>query len=225
MMKRRICVMMTTVILAVTPIVINAEEMGVVTADYLNVREGASTSDAIVGGLSNGEEVTITEVTDNGWCEITYGNGNGYVSSDYVTTDPEAVVPEDIAYEEAGAAEAAVDEGTEVSDASASQSEGWDGAVLTPSAGVVYGPSGKETYYNLNMSGVVDIMRSMGNNDEYWVREDGVKMLGDYVMCAANLSVHPRGSLVESSLGTCIVCDTGGFAASNPNQLDIAVTW
>ena len=101
----------------------------------------------------------------------------------------------------------------------------WDGPVLTRQAGVVMGPSGKETYYNLDMSGVVQIMRDMGNTDEYWVREDGCKMLGDYIMCAANLSVHPRGSLVPCSLGMCIVCDTGGFAAANPNQLDIAVNW
>jgi hypothetical protein len=65
----------------------------------------------------------------------------------------------------------------------------------------------------------------MGNTDEYWIREDGCKMLGDYIMCAANLDVRPRGSLVESSLGTCIVCDTGGFAYSDPYQLDIAVNW
>ena len=101
----------------------------------------------------------------------------------------------------------------------------WDGAVLSRGNGSVHGPSGKETYYNLNMNGVVSIMRGMGNTDEYWVRDDGCKMLGDYIMCAANLSVHPRGSLVESSLGTCIVCDTGGFASGNSNQLDIAVTW
>ena len=101
----------------------------------------------------------------------------------------------------------------------------WDGPVLSRSAGSVKGPSGKETYYNLDMSGVISIMRRMGNTDEYWVRDDGCKMLGDYIMCAANLSVHPRGSLVESSLGTCIVCDTGGFASHNSNQLDIAVTW
>ncbi len=101
----------------------------------------------------------------------------------------------------------------------------WDGPVLSAWAGTVMGPSGKETYYNLDMSGVVSIMRGMGNNDEYWVREDGCKMLGQYIMCAANLDVHPRGSLVESSLGTCIVCDTGGFAYENPTQLDIATTW
>jgi peptidoglycan hydrolase CwlO-like protein len=97
--------------------------------------------------------------------------------------------------------------------------------VLTKSKGVVMGPSGKETYYNMNMSGVVRIMRNMGNNDPYWVRSDGVKMLGDYVMVAANLSVHPRGSHVSCSLGQAIVCDTGTFALSNPNQLDIAVNW
>lgn len=108
------------------------------------------------------------------------------------------------------------------------QSSSWDGPVLTPSAGVVYGPSGKETYYNLDMSGVISIMRGMGfdeANYPYWVREDGVKMLGSYCICAANLDVHPRGTLVESSLGTCLVCDTGGFAYSNPNQLDLATAW
>ena len=64
---------------------------------------------------------------------------------------------------------------------------------LTKSAGVYNGPSGKETYYNLNMSGVVSIMRSMGYSEEeypYWVREDGCKMLGDYIMVAANFSIR-----------------------------------
>ena len=75
------------------------------------------------------------------------------------------------------------------------------------------------------MSGVVDIMQNMGYNEQYWVREDGVKMYGEYVMVAADLNTHPRGSLVESSLGTAIVVDTGSFAASNPNQLDIATSW
>ncbi len=101
----------------------------------------------------------------------------------------------------------------------------WDGPVLTRSAGVNQGPSGKETYYNLPMQGVVSIMRSIGNNDEYWVREDGVKMLGDYVMVAAHLPTRPRGSLIPTSLGMGIVCDTGTFALSNHTQLDIAVAW
>ena len=104
----------------------------------------------------------------------------------------------------------------------------WKGEVLSKSKGVVYGPSGKETYYNLNMNGVVNIMRSAGYSEEeypYWIREDGVKMLGNYVMVAADYNTRPRGTILESSLGTAIVCDTGGFAKSNPTQLDIAVAW
>ena len=100
-----------------------------------------------------------------------------------------------------------------------------DGSCLTPSGGVYYGPTGKETYYNLNMSGVVSNAQAQGIQGEYWVREDGVKMYGDYVIVAANLDTHPRGSTVETSLGTGIVLDTGGFAASDPNQVDIAVDW
>ena len=104
--------------------------------------------------------------------------------------------------------------------------ESQPGDHLTKSSGVYYGPSGKETYYNLNMNGVVSNAQNMGIEGEYWVREDGCKMYGDYVICAADLNVHPRGSLVESSLGTCIVLDTGGFATNGSGvALDIAVDW
>lgn len=99
------------------------------------------------------------------------------------------------------------------------------GPSLTRGRGTIQGPSGKETYYNLNMSGVVNIMRRMGYDYEYWVRDDGVKMFGNYVMVAANLNLRPRGSLIQTSLGMGIVCDTGGFAKRNPTQLDIATSW
>lgn len=96
---------------------------------------------------------------------------------------------------------------------------------LTTSGGVYYGPSCKETYYNLNMSGVINIMCGMGNNDTYWVREDGAKMLGDYIIVAADLSKYPRGTIVETSLGKGIVCDTGSFTKNSDTQLDIATDW
>ena len=101
----------------------------------------------------------------------------------------------------------------------------YNGPVLSRSRGTITGPSGKETYYNLNMSGCISIMNGRGFNEPYWVRSDGVKMYGYYVMCAAGLSIRPKGSIVESSNGLAIVVDTGGFAARNPRQLDIAVTW
>lgn len=99
---------------------------------------------------------------------------------------------------------------------------------LTRESGVFDGPSGRETYYNLPMGGVVDIMRGCGYSEEdypYWVRDDGAKMLGPYVMVAASFDIRPRGTILECSLGTALVCDTGGFAYSNPYQLDIAVDW
>lgn len=103
------------------------------------------------------------------------------------------------------------------------------------------GPSGQETYYNMDMSGIVSSLQRGGwmynqcvdtdlidyilDTKGYWVREDGCKMFGDYIMVAAGLDVRPRGSLVQTSLGMGIVVDTGGFAYNDPYQLDIATTW
>ena len=97
--------------------------------------------------------------------------------------------------------------------------------VLTKQKGVNYYGDQKETYYNLTIDGVINNARAQGIEGEYWVREDGCKMYGDYIIVAANLDTYPRGSLVETSLGIGIVLDTGGFAASNPNQVDIATDW
>lgn len=92
--------------------------------------------------------------------------------------------------------------------------------------GVYYGPSGKETYYNLNMSTVVSYMRAQGNNDTYWIREDGAKMLGDYVMVAADLSTYSKGDIVDTSLGQGIVVDTGKFTTDGSGtKIDIATDW
>lgn len=102
-------------------------------------------------------------------------------------------------------------------------------SVLTREGGVNYYNGIKETYYNLDMSYVVELMRYEGYSEEdypYSVSdENGCKMLGDYIMVAANLDRYPKGTIVETSLGMGIVCDTGEFAVSNPNQFDIAVTW
>ena len=187
------------------PVMAEGNNYGYVSAEWLNVRNGDSTENEILGCLKKGTEVNIVDETENGWYQINFECGTAYVSGKYISEDDASNMSED--------------------SENNSDTNTWNGPVLNRSNGTVQGPSGKETYYNLDMSGVVNIMRNMGNSDEYWVREDGVKMLGNYIMCAANLSVHPRGSLVESSLGTCIVCDTGSFAYSNPNQLDIVVNW
>ena len=103
----------------------------------------------------------------------------------------------------------------------------WNGQVLNASVGTIEGPSGIETYYNLPMQGVVNNAKRAGILGDYWVRSDGVKMLGDYILAACDVTgvAHNRYDIVETSLGEAICADTGGFAVNNPTQIDIAVSW
>jgi len=99
---------------------------------------------------------------------------------------------------------------------------------ITKERGGYMGPSGRETYYNLYMGNCVGYMRELGYDEvtyPYWVRDDGAKMLGNYVMCAANWHIRPKGTLLETSLGTAIVVDTGDFVAEFPYGVDLAVDW
>ena len=99
---------------------------------------------------------------------------------------------------------------------------------LTKSAGVFEGPSGKETYYNLPMGVCINNMREMGYSVEeypYYIREDGAKMLGEYVMCASNNSVRPKGTVLETSLGKAIVVDSCPAANNNSTLLDMCTDW
>lgn len=99
------------------------------------------------------------------------------------------------------------------------------GPQLSPRLGTIQGPSGKETYYNLDMVQVVIRAHQLGFEGDYWIRNDGVKMLGDYIICACAFSIRPIGTLVETSLGTGICLDTGSFAYSDPYLIDIATVW
>lgn len=99
---------------------------------------------------------------------------------------------------------------------------------ITKERGGYMGESGRETYYNLNMSNCVAFMRELGydeTNYPYWVRDDGAKMLGLYVMCAANWKIRPKGTIIPTSLGDAIVVDTGEFVKDYPNGIDLAVDW
>lgn len=91
------------------------------------------------------------------------------------------------------------------------------GGVLTPSSGVNWFNGRKETYYNLNMSGVVANAKNMGIEGDYWVRGDGVKMYGGYVIVAAQMD---KGTIIDTSLGAGIVLDW-----CPAGTIDIAVSW
>lgn len=104
----------------------------------------------------------------------------------------------------------------------------WTEGQITKERGGCMGPSGRETYYNLKMDLCVQYMRDLGFDEvnfPYWIRDDGAKMLGNYVMCAANWKTRPRGTILPTSLGDAIVVDTGAFVADYPNGVDLAVDW
>lgn len=160
------------------------------------------------------EEIHVIGTNDLTYWKVSYGDVTGYMDHGklmdemYVEPEPEPEpVPEPVIRSEPIA------------------SPEWDGTVLTAWMGVNNGPSGKETYYNLNMNGVIALMQAAGYYAEYWVRDDGVKMYGDYVMAACGFDVRPRGTIVETSLGTAICADTGTFSYTDPYQIDIAVNW
>jgi len=104
----------------------------------------------------------------------------------------------------------------------------WSEGQITKEVGGCMGPSGRETYYNLKMDICVAYMRELGYDEleyPYWIRDDGAKMLGLYVMCAANWKIRPKGTIIPTSLGDAIVVDTGAFVVDYPYGVDLAVDW
>lgn len=59
----------------------------------LNVRSGPGTSFGVVGVLSPGQVVEVTECVSSGWCHITQSGPNGWVSSTYLTAPPSPTPP------------------------------------------------------------------------------------------------------------------------------------
>ena len=97
---------------------------------------------------------------------------------------------------------------------------------LTKQNGVFFYNGKRESYYNLDMSGVVKKMHQLGFKGEYSIRSDGAKLFDGKVMIAADLSVYPKGTVLYTSLGKSIVCDTGGFVHQyGSNAFDIATNW
>lgn len=169
----------------------------------LKVRSTPDTIDDtnVIKILPIATKLTIVGKTESNWVAVKIDDEIGFVCSDYIQdTVPDT---EEITY-----------------------NHNWSGPVLNKRAGVVYGPNGKETYYNLPMNGVIKYMRKMGLNGRVWTRSDGAKMYEKYVMIAADLSKYPKGSLVEISLGTGIVVDTGAFVHNGSGvAFDVATAW
>ena len=231
------------------PVLADDTVYGQVNTYALNVRAGDTADDEIIGDLAEADEVAVTDRLDNGWYKIEYDGVTAYVKGEYIDiygesdyndeeteesyddSENDSENDSEDSYDEADADEnqnedADAADSDEAEDASEETSEStWNGPVLNRSNGTVQGPSGKETYYNLDMSYVVERLHLLGYEGEYTVREDGVKMFGEYVMCAADFDLRPIGTIVDTSLGKAIVCDTGLFTSWDSYQLDIAVAW
>lgn len=181
-----------------------------------NVRVMPTTESEVLTKLNKGDDIKVTGETKK-WYRIKYKDADAFISKDLCqATKPQETKPQETKPQETKA--------SSKKDNSSIPTE-WSGKRLTKQAGTVQGPSGKETYYNLNMSGVVSRLHRMGYSGEYWVRDDGVKMFGNYILVAASFDIRPIGTILPTSLGMGIVADTGGFARYNKYQLDIATTW
>ncbi|EPZ59537.1 SH3 domain-containing protein [Paraclostridium sordellii] len=64
----------------------SSNKIGTVNATTLNVRSGYGANYSKIGTLTNGTKVEIVE-SQNGWYQIKYNGGYGYVSGDYVKVD------------------------------------------------------------------------------------------------------------------------------------------
>ena len=95
--------------------------------------------------------------------------------------------------------------------------------VLTAAKGVNNFMGHKETWYNLKMDKVIQRTdEALGTSDLYTIREDGVKMYGPWVICAAHPS-KVRYTFVDTSLGEGIILDT--HTVNDPDLIDIATDW
>ena len=94
--------------------------------------------------------------------------------------------------------------------------------ILTAALGRIQFGNHTETWYDLPMDRVVRQAQQLGIPCEYHVREDGVKMFGEWVIVASHPSVT-RYTFVETSLGTGIVLDR--HEMPDEDLYDIATDW
>ena len=107
-----------------------------VTTTTLKVREQPSTDSAVLGLVPIDDDLLVTEELD-GWVKINIEEGDGYVSTDYVTLSTEFVKAESKAEEEARLKKA--EEERKAAEASNSSSSASQAPAMTVSGGSEYG--------------------------------------------------------------------------------------
>ena len=63
----------------------NPVQQGTITAGRLNVRDNPSKHSNVIGKLTRGAVIAVTEKTSDGWCKFKYNGHTAYVSSKFVS--------------------------------------------------------------------------------------------------------------------------------------------
>lgn len=220
---------------------ISSTPEGVASNDYVRVNQNYWGDDG---------ELTYEKFNDNAYVIKENGTVLGFTSIDGITkikTEPSSTSKEPVVESFQKNDQVIVGSRPKVSviqkDIVGSAPESsWTGPVLQKGVGTVQGPSGRETYYNQPIDPHFNIHTHQGNMlkssmdklgleypRDYHVSENGVQMLGPYVMCAADVvspsSGRHKGDIVDTSLGKAIIVDHCAAAQSERGLIDICVNW
>lgn len=69
------------------PVLYTPAEGTVYATDTVNIRKAAGTDSTILGKLGRNRSITRIATGDNGWTKVAYDDGEGYISSEYLTED------------------------------------------------------------------------------------------------------------------------------------------
>lgn len=94
--------------------------------------------------------------------------------------------------------------------------------ILTARAGRITFNGHTETWYDKPMNRVIGRVQMIGIPADYWIRDDGVKMFGPWVIVAAHQS-KIRYTRLQTSLGEGIILDY--HTMDDPELYDIATDW
>jgi cell wall-associated NlpC family hydrolase len=123
-----------------SPMAVAADGQDAMATEQVYVRTGPSTADAILGELFNGDWVTLTGYSENGFHEIWYGDYVAYVYADYLSVGG--------AVEESAAAAAAGPAGT----AYTNDAVNLRADATTDSGVIAVLPAGAEVYLTGNVA-------------------------------------------------------------------------
>lgn len=107
----------------------------------------------------------------------------------------------------------------------------WKGEKLTASKGIIFANGRYYTFYNQPMGGCFRLHKDAlapYTMADWWVSDEGIKMCGPYVMCAAYTPWFPPGSLVNTPFGVGMVVDYNGHCdlpGGTKADIDICTVW